>query len=155
MFNRILSTILLAVTLGACSGGGGSGTSISVGAKDFTEQYILGNLYEIMLDDAGFDASYQSVGGTNENHDAIVAGEIDVYPEYTGTSLLTILGKEFDSNMSADEVYNTVKETYAEQFNLAVLEPTSFNNTYVLTMTEEQADSLGIKTVSDLSQKAD
>ena len=154
MFNRTFLSVMLTVTLGACGGGGGDGTKINVGAKDFTEQYILGNMYEIMLDDAGFDASYRSVGGTNENHDAIVAGEIDVYPEYTGTSLLTILGKEFDSSMSADQVYNTVKETYAEQFNLAVLEPTSFNNTYVLTMTQDQADSLGIETVSDLSQKA-
>ena len=154
MFNRTFLSVMLTVTLGACGGGGGGGTKINVGAKDFTEQYILGNMYEIILDDAGFDASYRSVGGTNENHDAIVAGEIDVYPEYTGTSLLTILGEKFDSSMSAEQVYNTVKESYAEQFNLAVLEPTSFNNTYVLTMTQEQADSSEIKTVSDLSQKA-
>ncbi|MGF1477886.1 MAG: glycine betaine ABC transporter substrate-binding protein [Cyanophyceae cyanobacterium] len=153
-----ISAVLISTTslLAACGGGGenADAPTIRVGAKDFTEQYILGNMYEILLDDAGFDAEYTSVGGTNENHDAIVAGEIDIYPEYTGTSLLTILGMEFDSNMSAEEVYETVKDNYAEQFNLAVLEPTSYNNTYVLTMEQAQAEELGIKTVSDLSEKA-
>ena len=150
-----LGVVLTTAVISACGGGGSGEPKIQIGAKDFTEQYILGNMYEILLDDAGFDADYTSVGGTNENHDAIVAGEIDIYPEYTGTSLLTILGMDFDPTMSADEVYTTVKESYADQFNLAVLEPTSYNNTYVLTMPKEKAQELGVETVSDLSSQAD
>lgn len=149
-----LGIVLSATVLSACGGGNSGGPKIQIGSKDFTEQYILGNMYEILLDDAGFDADYSSAGGTNENHDAIVNGEIDIYPEYLGSSLLTILGMEFDPNMSADEIYTTVEESYADQFNLAVLEPTSYNNTYVLTMPKDKAQELGIETVSDLSSQA-
>ncbi|WP_038018466.1 glycine betaine ABC transporter substrate-binding protein [Synechococcus sp. PCC 7335] len=136
----------------ACTGGGG-GPEIRVGSKDFTEQYVLGNLYEILLDESGFDADYKPAGGSSENHQAIVNGDIDIYPEYTGTALLTHLGMEFDSSMSADTVYSTVKDAYANDFELAVLEPTDFNNTYVLVMTKPKAEELDIKNVSDLSTK--
>ncbi|MDB9529663.1 glycine betaine ABC transporter substrate-binding protein [Oscillatoria sp. CS-180] len=140
--------------ISACSGGGSSDApKIRIGSKDFTEQYVLGNLYEILLDESGFDADYKPAGGSSENHQAIVNGEIDVYPEYTGTALLTHLGMEFDSSMGADEVYSTVKDAYTEEFGLAVLEPTDFNNTYVLVMTQAKADELGITTVSDISTK--
>jgi len=152
---RVFVSILLGASVAvitACSGGS-SGPKIRIGAKDFTEQYILGNLYEILLDESGFDADYSSVGGSSENHQAVVNGDIDIYPEYTGTALLTHLGGDFDSSMDADTVYTTVKDAYAEQFNLAVLDPTDFNNTYVLVMTKPKADELGIKTVSDLSTK--
>lgn len=158
MFKRrffIGALIATSFTVGtACSGGGGSGgPSIRVGSKDFTEQYVLGNLYEILLDESGFDAEYRPAGGSSENHQAIVNGEIDIYPEYTGTALLTHLGMEFDSAMSAEAVYSTVKDAYAQDLGLAVLEPTDFNNTYVLVMTQDKASELGIKTVSDISTK--
>lgn len=152
-FNSFLVGATVAV-LTACSGGSGE-PKIRIGSKDFTEQYILGNLYEILLDESGFDAEYRPAGGSSENQQAIVSGEIDIYPEYTGTSLLTHLNMPFDSSMSAETVYTTVKDAYAEEFNLAVLEPTNFNNTYALIMTKPRANELGIKTVSDLSSKGD
>ncbi|MGD1929703.1 MAG: glycine betaine ABC transporter substrate-binding protein [Leptolyngbyaceae cyanobacterium] len=139
--------------IAACSGGSSGEPKIRIGSKDFTEQYVLGNLYEILLDESGFDADYRPAGGSSENHQAIVNGEIDLYPEYTGTALLTHLGLEFDSTMDADVVYATVKDAYAQDFNLAVLEPTDFNNTYVLVMTKAKASELGIETVSDISTK--
>lgn len=154
---RVFVGVLVGASVGifaACSSGNSDAPTIRVGSKDFTEQYVLGNLYEILLDESGFNADYTPVGGSSENHQAIVNGEIDIYPEYTGTSLLTHLGMEFDSSMGADEVYTTVKDAYAEQFSLAVLEPTNFNNTYVLVMPKPQANELGIQTVSDLSNKA-
>lgn len=153
---RFFIGILLGASMAAftaCSGGSSSGPKIRVGSKDFTEQYVLGNLYEILLDESGFDAEYSPVGGSSENHQAVVNGDIDLYPEYTGTALLTHLGKDFDSSMDAEAVYTTVKDAYASEFNLAVLEPTDFNNTYVLVMTKPKASELGIKTVSDLSTK--
>lgn len=158
MFKKQLAITTLSlgtISLVTACGGGSDGPKISVGSKNFTEQSIIGNMYEIVLDDAGFDADYSPIGGTNENHAALTSGEIDVYPEYIGSALITILGQEFDPDMSAQQVYETVKEDYAEEFNVAVLEPTSFNNTYTIVMPEERANELGIKTVSDISQKAD
>jgi osmoprotectant transport system substrate-binding protein len=143
-----LATLLLA----AC--GGETTQTVRIGSKEFTEQYLLGNMYEMILDEAGFDATYSPVGGTAENHGALVADEIDIYPEYTGTALLTQLEMEYDSSMTADDVYNTVNQEYGEQYDLTLLDATAFNNTYCLTLPQERADELGIQTVSDLSQKA-
>lgn len=153
----VISLLVLgAVVLAACAGFGGTGAdskgTISVGSKEFTEQHILGNMYELLLEDAGYTVEYTSLGGTSENHRAITEGEIDIYPEYTGTALLTILKGEFDSSMTADDVYQTVKEQYEEQFNLTFLQPTQINNTYCLTMPEERANELGIETISDLTE---
>lgn len=154
---RVFLSVLLGVAVGsltACAGSNPNAPTIRVGSKNFTEQYILGNLYEILLDESGFNADYTPLGGSSENHQAIVNGEIDIYPEYTGTALLTHLGMEFDPSMRADEVYSRVNEAYTEQFDLAVLEPTNFNNTYVLVMPRPRASELGIQTVSDLSSLA-
>lgn len=155
--NLFTFTILLIISgllLSACARSPGEGATIRVGSKEFTEQYILGNIYKMLLDEAGFNAQYASVGGSSENHEALLADEIDVYPEYTGTALLTHLGLEYDPSMSAEEVYNTVQEEYQERWNLVLLEPTQFNNTYCLTMPEEDAQAMGIETVSDVSQKS-
>jgi osmoprotectant transport system substrate-binding protein len=157
MYKRLtflLVILMIAVLLAAC-GGGGAAPKVRIGSKEFTEQSILGHMYEMLLDDAGFDAEYTPVGGTAENHAALLADEIDLYPEYTGTALLTQLEMEYDPSMTADDVYNTVKQQYADRWNLSLLDPTSFNNTYCLTMPQERANELGISTVSDLSQKAD
>ncbi|MFQ5944311.1 MAG: glycine betaine ABC transporter substrate-binding protein, partial [Anaerolineales bacterium] len=144
--------VLTALVLSACAQE--EAVQIRISSKDFTEQFILGNMYEMLLDEAGFDATYESVGGTVPNHEALVAGEIDIYPEYTGTALLTHLEGEYDPSMSADVVYNTVASEYADRWNLTLLDTTGFNNTYCLTMKQQTASDLGVSTVSDLSQKA-
>lgn len=151
IFMLFVLALVLTMALAACGGGG---DAITVGSKEFTEQYILGNMYEMLLDDAGFDAQFTPAGGTAELHSALLEGEIDVYPEYTGTALLTQLEMEYDPSMSAQDVYNTVKAEYEEQYDLTLLEPTNFNNTYCLTMPRERAEELGLSTASDLSQAA-
>ncbi|MEO1591569.1 MAG: glycine betaine ABC transporter substrate-binding protein [Cyanobacteria bacterium J06632_22] len=157
MFNRraLLGAALLAAMLSACSGGGASdGTKIRIGSKEFTEQYLLGHMFEMVLDNAGYDADYRAIGGTSENHAALLAGEIDMYPEYTGTALLVHLGKEYDANMSTMDVYDVVKGEYAEQFNVTLLQPGSFNNTYAFVMMKDRATELGITSVSDVAGQA-
>lgn len=148
----IFSLLIIGLLLAACGGAGQQ--EIRISSKEFTEQFILGEMYKLLLEDAGFQATYSPVGGTAENHQALIEGQIDVYPEYTGTALLTHLGMEYDPSMSAEDVYNTVKAAYEEQFDLTWLDQTAFNNTYCLTMTQEKAAELGVETVSDLSQKA-
>jgi osmoprotectant transport system substrate-binding protein len=152
MYPLVLAVILLSLVMTAC--GTSEKPTIKVSSKEFTEQFILGNMYKLLLEDAGFDAEYSPVGGTSENHQALVEGQIDIYPEYTGTALLTHLGMSYDPSMSAEDVYNAVKAAYEEQFGLTWLAQTAFNNTYCLTMTQEKAAELGVVTVSDLSTKA-
>lgn len=148
----ILSILILVLLATAC--GGGAKQAVSISSKEFTEQFILGEMYKLLLEDAGFEATYSPVGGTAENHQALIEGQIDVYPEYTGTALLTHLELAYDPSMSATDVYNAVKAAYEEQFGLTWLDQTAFNNTYCLTMTKEKAAELGVTTVSDLSGKA-
>jgi osmoprotectant transport system substrate-binding protein len=144
--------IVAAFLISAC--GGASETTIRIGSKEFTEQYILGNMYKLLLEDAGYTVEYQPLGGTSENHQALLNDEIDIYPEYTGTGLLTILEETYDPSMTADDVYATVSAGYADQFNLTWGDQTAFNNTYCLTMTQDKANELGVSTLSDLSEKA-
>jgi osmoprotectant transport system substrate-binding protein len=148
----ILSMLVLALLVTAC--GGGAKSAVRISSKNFTEQFILGEMYKLLLEDAGFEATYSSLGGTAENHQGLIEGQIDVYPEYTGTALLTHLEMAYDPSMSATDVYNTVKSAYEEQFGLTWLDQTAFNNTYCLTMTKGMAAELGVTTVSDLSVKA-
>jgi osmoprotectant transport system substrate-binding protein len=150
-FLLIMSLLILALLVTAC---GGTQQEIRVSSKEFTEQFILGEMYLLLLEDAGFDATYSSLASTGENHQALIEGQIDVYPEYTGTGLLTQLELPYDPSMSATDVYNTVKSGYEEEFGLTWLDQTAFNNTYCLTMPRERAAEMRIETVSDLSVQA-
>jgi osmoprotectant transport system permease protein len=125
---------------------------VRIGSKPFTEQEILGEMMALLIE------SHTSLrverrlnlGGTMLCFNAVRSGDIDLYPEYTGTGLVNILKSEARS--SAEESYRAVKDAFAEQFDLVWLEPFGFNNTYTLTMRAEQADSLKIKSISDLAR---
>ena len=136
----------------ACAGNGSSDI-IRVGSKDFTEQLILGEMYALVLEDAGYQVERKlNLGGTPVAQAALESGEIDLYPEYTGTGLLTVLKAEVDSDPAA--VYETVSTQYQEQFNLVWLEPSPMNNTQALAMTQEKSSELGITTISDFAAQA-
>lgn len=140
--------------------------SVGVGSKDFTESIILGEVIAQLLEDNGFDVERQlNLGGTLVAHEALVNGDIDTYVEYTGTGLLAILGQELpereeatDAEASAtpgtgglaDTVYDIVAEAYPEEFEVEWLEPWGFNNTYALAMRRDQAEELGVTSISEL-----
>ncbi len=155
-----LALILLLVLplLAACGNGEGTGgkgnAPIRVASKDFTEQFILGEMYALLLEDAGFKVERKlNLGGTPVAQKALEAGEIDLYPEYTGTGLLTVL--KLPTNSDRQEVYNTVTREYKSRYNLVWLEPAPMNNTQGLAMTKEDSEKYGIKTISDLAAKAE
>jgi len=156
---RTLSTtvlLLILLTLAACGGGNGAtgGATISVGSKDFAEQFILGQMYALMLEDAGFNVERRmNLGATPVAQAAIENGDIDLYPEYTGTALITVL--DLPVNSDPQEVYDTVSQAYQEQFNLAWLQPAPLNNTQALVITQEDAEQYGIETISDMVAQAD
>jgi len=129
--------------------------SIRIGSKQFTEQLILGNLMAVALQEYGYDATFTPLGSTAAAHEALVAGEIDVYAEYTGTGYLTHLGLTYDPSETGEDIYNTVSQEYAQRWGLNWLEPSAFNNTYCLAITEARAEELGVVTVSDLQAKSE
>ena len=131
----------------------GEGVTIRVGSKDFTEEFILAEMYAQLLEANGFAVERKlNLGGTPIAHQALLSDEIDLYPEYTSTGLLTVL--ELPVEKDRQKIIDAVRSGYEEQFQLTWLEPAPFNNTQALAMTKERSDATGIKTYSDLSQKA-
>ncbi len=130
-----------------------SGSAIKVGSKDFTEQFILGEMYALVLENQGFDVERKlNLGGTPVAQAGLESGQIDLYPEYTGTALLTVLKRPISSD--SQQVYQTVADSYQEKYNLVWLEPAPMNNTQALVMTPEGAKDYTIKTISDMVDQA-
>ena len=147
-----LLTMLSAIACNTGSTGDGS-TAIKVGSKDFTEQFILGEMYALVLEDNGFQVERKlNLGGTPVAQASLESGQIDLYPEYTGTALMTVLKQPANSNQK--QVFDTVSKTYKEKFNLVWLEPAPMNNTQALAMTQEASQKYGIKTISQMVAKA-
>lgn len=152
---RIVVLLLLALLtmVGAIACNGGAGGAIKVGSKDFTEQFILGEMYALVLENQGLKVERKlNLGGTPVAQAGLQSGQIDLYPEYTGTALLTVLKQPASSDQK--QVFNTVSKTYKEKFNLVWLDPAPMNNAQALAMTEEAAKKYGIKTISDMVKKA-
>lgn len=124
---------------------------IKVGSKNFTEQYILAEMYAALLENGGFEVTRKiNLGGTLIAHEALVAGEIDLYPEYTGTALSAVV--KGDPSTDADKVYNEVKDFYAGKFDLTWLKPTGINNGYVIVVRGDTAQKDDLKTISDIAK---
>ena len=137
-------------------GAGGKGT-ITIGSKNFTEQFILGNIYADALKAAGFTVKKQlNLGAEQVAYKALKAGRIDGYPEYTGTSLTSFFGvKISDVPKDPQQAYQQAKSDYAK-VNITALPPTPFQNTYRLGMTKKRWQEIGSpKTTSELVKKAD
>lgn len=155
LFVLLLLALLTTLTAIACNGGstGSAGGAIEVGSKDFTEQFILGEMYALVLENSGFEVERKlNLGGTPVAQAGLQSGQIDLYPEYTGTGLLTVL--KLPANSNQQQVYKTVADAYKEKFNLVWLEPAPMNNTQALAMTQEDAKKYGIRTISDMVARA-
>ncbi|WP_353948967.1 glycine betaine ABC transporter substrate-binding protein [Sporolactobacillus sp. Y61] len=150
--------LVLALSLAACGSGSGSGSSnkvetVTIGSKNFTESLILGEMYADALENAGYKVNRKlNLGGTLVAHQSLVDGQIDMYPEYTGTGLLNILKR--DKATDADEVYDTVSRAYKDKWNLVWLEPTQANDSQGLAVTKTVSDKYNIHTYSDLAKAA-
>ena len=137
----------------ADSTGAAKGTVV-VASKDFTEEFILGEMYALLLENAGYQVERKiNLGGTPVVQQALLNEEVDLYPEYTGTGLLTVLKQPVMSEPTA--VYEAVKQGYEEQFQLTWLDPAPMNNTQALAMTKARAGELGLTTISAMVAVAD
>ncbi|MDR7522863.1 MAG: glycine betaine ABC transporter substrate-binding protein [Armatimonadota bacterium] len=152
-FRAVVSLLAVAALAAGCAPRTAPQVTLKVGSKDFTEEFILGEMYALLLEDAGFAVERKfNLGGTPVAHEALLKGEIDLYPEYTSTGLLTVLKQPAIQDPKA--VLEAVRKGYKEKFNLEWLEPAAFNNTQALATTKEVSERYGIRTFSELSAKA-
>jgi len=121
-------------------------TRVKVGSKKFTESYVLGEIAKRQLSDAGITVEHrQGMGGTIILWQALRGGQIDVYPEYTGTITQEVLKRSDPTRVDfiADEL---------SRVGVGMTKPLGFNNTYAMVMLRSRAGDLGIRTIGDLQR---
>jgi len=126
--------------------------TIVIGSKNFTEQIILGELLAQQIEShtkIKVDRRL-NLGGTFICHEAVKAGQIAGYVEYTGTALTAVLKKTPESDPA--KVYQKVKQQYDRDFQLEVMTPLGFNNTYAIAIRKEDAEKYNIKTISEVAK---
>jgi len=141
---------------GGQGGGGGGGPTITVGSKNFTEQYILGELYAQTLEANDFTVERQLNLGSEQIADgALQDGQIDFYPEYTGTALVALLGYEGENPATPEETYEEARSRYAERDPADTMLPyANFNNNYGIFVRNDIAEQYGLQSLDDLADAA-
>lgn len=127
-----------------------------IAGKLGAEPEIIMNMYKYLIEDqTDVEVTLEpNMGKTTFVFNALESGDIDVYTEYTGTILATFLNEEITSS-DEQEVFQQAKEGLAEQYDMSLLEPMAFNNTYTLAVTKELAEEYQLETISDLIPIAD
>jgi osmoprotectant transport system substrate-binding protein len=155
--SAVLATLLLAFA--GCGGddddGGGdaapSDRTVTIGSKNFTEAVILGELYKQALEAKGYTVDLKSSIGSTEIIDrALTSGEIDMYPEYTGTMLTVVFGND-EPQEDAEATYDAAKELYEEK-GFTLFEMTPFSDSDALAVTTAFAEENGLESIGDLAE---
>jgi osmoprotectant transport system substrate-binding protein len=161
-----VQAVVVALALTACGNvggssqssdeGGGGGPTVTIGSKNFTEQYILGELYAQALEANGFSVEKKLDLGSEQIADkALQNGQIDMYPEYTGTALVATLDYEGDPAdlKTPEETYQKAKELYAQRDPAdTMLTPAPFNNSYGIFVRKDVAEERDLETLADLAE---
>jgi osmoprotectant transport system substrate-binding protein len=145
--------ILMIVTfllVGTIAGFALAKKEITVGAKNFTEQYVLGNIISILLENNGFAVTEKFGTGSAITREGLVSGQTDLYAEYTGTASLVYLKHE-EVITDPVELYNKVKKEDLEKNGIVWLDRSGINNTYAIALTKEQVAEIG-STLSELTK---
>lgn len=147
-FCTAFACIVVFITNVACS----HHTRIVVGCKNFTEQIILGEVIAQQIENKTHLPVERRfyLGGTYIAQQSVLAGRIDIYPEYTGTALTAILKEKPQSNAQA--VYERVKSEYERRFQLTLGPPFGFNDTFAIEIRGEDARRLHLQTISQVAQ---
>jgi osmoprotectant transport system substrate-binding protein len=146
---RSLTKILAAAFIAIGAGASAQAATIVVGGKNFTEQLLLAEMTAQLLKAKGFDVDKRDGMGSQIVRDAQVNGQVDVYWEYTGTSLVTY--NKVTDPMSAEDTYKKVKELDAAA-GLTWLDPSSANNTYALAVRSSDPRTDSLNTLSDVAK---
>lgn len=121
---------------------------VRIGHREFAEQRILGQLLAVYLESKGYKTSVTEYQSTWSIFDALKDGDIDVYTDYSGA----IYGVIFNQSkaLGTDETYDYVKNRLENEFGMTLLKPLGWNNTYVLSVLPETAETYRLKTISDV-----
>jgi glycine betaine/choline ABC-type transport system substrate-binding protein len=178
MLARVAAPLLLALVLAGCGGSGDSestptaredpavvktihrnpanaATTLTIGSKNFTEEFILGEIYAQALEAGGYTIRKRlNLGPEKVAYRALRASRVDAYPEYTGTALTSFFGVQA-AKIPKDEqqAYDQTRESFAK-VGVTALPPTPFTDSNTVGMTQARAQELGIQTISDLKDKA-
>ena len=148
---RSLALMGAALLLPSCGGKGGTG-AIRVGSKNFGENIIVGEIYAAALERAGLPVErHMNLGSTQIAMAALERGDIDLYPEYTGTGLIDVL--HLPPMRDANRLYQTVRARYLQRYHLTWLQPSPANDSQGLVVTQAVAKS-GIRTLSQCAKAA-
>ena len=161
---KLFLGILLAIIIGVVTGfifvgkhshnvnSSKTNATIRIGSKDFTENLVVAEIYALALEDNGYKVQRVSNISSSLIHRSLINKEIDLYPEYTGTGLLSILKEPMETD--SQKVYETVKKDYEKKFKVTWLKYASANDGQGLVIRTDIANQLGIKTISDLQRHA-
>jgi glycine betaine/choline ABC-type transport system substrate-binding protein len=143
---------ITAVLLGLIPSGCAKQHNLTVGSKNFTEQVVLGEIVAKHLENRLQQKVTRrlNLGGTLLVHQSLMNGEIDVYPEYSGTALSSVLKIDMVNDPKA--IVERIRDVYHTNLRLEWLDPLGFNNTFVMAVREETAAKLKLKTLSDAEQ---
>ena len=149
MKNRLLALFIGLVLLSGCES---RKDTIHIATKPMSEQFILGEMLALLIEENS-DLHVQITkgvgGGTSNIHPAMVKGDFDLYPEYTGTGWLVILKK--DTLLPPDQLFSELQKEYSREYGLKWVAPYGFNNAYSLAVSNEMAKKYNLKTFSDLA----
>lgn len=151
MKRKLLSGVMIITLLSmltSCSSLGIGGKQISVGGKNYTEQYLLSEMTSFLLEQEGYDVKQMNNLSSSVVRKALENEQVDVMWEYTGTALITYMGQESiaDPVKAFEKVKEIDKKNGIDWMNMS-----NVNNTYALAMKEERAKELGIQSISDLA----
>ncbi|MCI8594333.1 MAG: glycine/betaine ABC transporter substrate-binding protein [Oscillospiraceae bacterium] len=128
---------------------------IKIATKPMTEQYILGEMLGLILEDAGYEVEITKGigGGTNNIHPAMEKGEFDLYPEYTSSGWVMVLNHDA-VGVDDTKMFDDLKAEYQEKFQMTWVGLYGFNNTFTIAVRDEAAQQYNLKTTSDLAAVA-
>lgn len=157
---RLLAAVLilaLALALTACAGGKTESDPgpVRIATKPMTEQYILGEMLGLLIEQAGYTVEITKGvgGGTNNIHPAMKSGEFDLYPEYTSSGWVLVLNHQAEG-VDDGEMFAQLKQEYQEKFNMTWVGMYGFNNTYTIAVRGDVAAEYGLENTSDLAAVA-
>lgn len=159
---RILAALLagtMLVSLGGCTKAGDTTDTdpVRIATKPMTEQFILGEMLKKLIEEkAGYEVELTKGigGGTSNIQPAMEKGEFDLYPEYTSSGWILVLGHE-SGEVSDEEMFRKLQEEYEEKFGMTWIGLYGQNNTYALVVRKDTADEYGLETCSDLAEVSD
>ena len=156
----------LLFSLPGCSGGGTpaspaagsdapSGEPVRIATKPMTEQYILGEMLGLLIEQAGYPVEITKGvgGGTNNIHPAMESGEFDLYPEYTSSGWVLVLDHQAEG-VDDEAMFTQLQQEYEEQFGMTWVGMYGFNNTFTIAVRGDVAQEYGLETTSDLAAVA-